>query len=55
MRDLTRREALGTLGAMSAGLALGSRAAFAETDAPAVAGRLKQSISRWCYVEDSAR
>jgi hydroxypyruvate isomerase len=49
MRDLTRREALGTLGAVSAGLALGSRAAVAEIGKPAPAGRLKQSVSRWCY------
>jgi hydroxypyruvate isomerase len=49
MRDITRREALGTLGAVSAGLALGARAALAKTESRATAGRLKQSISRWCY------
>ena len=50
MRDMTRRQAVGTLGALAAGAALTPRASSAE--APASRGaslRLKHSVSRWCY------
>jgi hydroxypyruvate isomerase len=45
MRDLTRREALGAMGAGVAGAML----PHAESLAVRRTGRLKQSISRWCY------
>ena len=48
MRDITRREALCAIGAASAALALRPAAGLASAGRPA-AGRLKQSISRWCY------
>jgi len=49
--DITRREAVGALGALAAGAALTSRAAAAEpTEAPPRTSlRLKHSVSRWCY------
>jgi len=47
MRDLTRREAVGTLGALAAAATLSPRALFARR--PGAASRLKQSVSRWCY------
>jgi hydroxypyruvate isomerase len=48
---MTRREAVGTLGALAAGAALSPRAALAEAehDAPVASLRLKHSVSRWCY------
>jgi hydroxypyruvate isomerase len=54
MRDMTRREAvgtLGTLGALAAGAALSPRAARAEAldDTAGASLRLKHSVSRWCY------
>ena len=49
MPPLTRREALAA-GAGAALSALATRAAAAEPAARAVKkGRLKQSVSRWCY------
>ena len=51
MRDMTRREAVGTLGALAAGAALSPRVAGAESTerTPAASLRLKHSVSRWCY------
>ncbi len=48
-RDLSRRKALGALGALTAGVALGPRAAFGASRGESRASRLKQSVSRWCY------
>jgi hydroxypyruvate isomerase len=49
--DITRREAVGALGALAAGAALSPRVAGGETSPePARTSlRLKHSISRWCY------
>jgi hydroxypyruvate isomerase len=52
MRTLTRREALSTGGAAIAAMGLAGRAAAGQPAAQAKAvtnGRLKQSVSRWCY------
>ncbi len=59
MSDLTRRQALGALGALAAGGSIGARGLFGATPADtarpesaprvAAAGRLKLSLSRWCY------
>jgi hydroxypyruvate isomerase len=50
MRDLTRREALGTLGAVAAATTLSPAALLARSTTSATpASRLKQSVSRWCY------
>jgi hydroxypyruvate isomerase len=49
MRDVTRREALGAIGAMAAGVALAPGVSQAEALGLAPASRLKQSVSRWCY------
>ena len=51
MRDMTRREAVGALGALAAGAALTPRASGAETSqgTPRASLRMKHSISRWCY------
>lgn len=49
--NITRREALGALGAVTAFATLSPTSALAHDDlhgAPR-AGRLKQSVSRWCY------
>ena len=50
-RDLTRREALGALGALTAGVALAPSDAFGESLGEKRASRLKQSVSRWCYAK----
>ncbi len=47
MRDITRREAVGTLGALAAATTLSPRMALARRTG--TASRLKQSVSRWCY------
>jgi hydroxypyruvate isomerase len=64
MTDITRRQALGTLGALAAASTLSAREALAadkkqvlrsaqddklSTQDDKSAGRLKHSISRWCY------
>ncbi|HSQ30713.1 MAG TPA: TIM barrel protein [Gemmatimonadaceae bacterium] len=50
MRDITRREAVGALGALAAGAALTPRVSAAElAHAPRTSLRLKHSVSRWCY------
>lgn len=54
MRDMTRREAVGTLGALAAGAAgaaLSPRVAAAESGEweQAASLRLEHSVSRWCY------
>ncbi len=55
MRDITRREALGTLATLAAASTLrpaeASAASLADLSAAraASAGRIKQSVSRWCY------
>ena len=51
MRDMNRRQALGALGALAAATSLNSREAGAERllVPQQSAGRLKHSISRWCY------
>jgi hydroxypyruvate isomerase len=51
MRDMTRRQAVGTLGALAAGAALSPRTAVAERGASRAAAslRLEHSVSRWCY------
>ena len=50
MREMTRREAIGAAVAAAAGMALGVPRAWAQGEGPAVKrGRLKQSVSRWCY------
>ena len=47
---MDRRRALGTMAGIAAGAALVPDAsAFAREERPARAGRLKQSVSRWCY------
>jgi hydroxypyruvate isomerase len=48
---ITRREALGTLGALAAAATLSPAQAFGATGgaAPHRAGRIKQSVSRWCF------
>ena len=53
MRDMTRRQAVGTLGALAAGAALAPRVSSAEAEHQgAVASlRLKHSVSRWCYAK----
>jgi hydroxypyruvate isomerase len=51
-RDVTRREAvatLGTLGGLTAATMLVPRALAAELSGARSASRLKQSVSRWCY------
>jgi len=50
-RDLSRREALGAIGALTAGVALAKRAAAGEGARETRASRLKQSVSRWCYAK----
>jgi hydroxypyruvate isomerase len=50
MTRVTRREALGVGGAVTASVALAGRAAAGQTGDSAVKrGRLKQSVCRWCY------
>ena len=51
MRDMTRREAVGALGALAAGAALTPRASGAEISEapPSTSLRMRHSISRWCY------
>ena len=51
MRDMTRREAVGALGALAAGAALTPRASGAEISEapPRTSLRMRHSISRWCY------
>jgi len=53
MRDITRREAIGTLGALAATTAATPHGLLAESDRASLrsphAGRIKQSVSRWCY------
>ena len=54
MREMSRREAVGALGALAvgtAGAALSPRAAGAEPafPAPGKSLRMKHSVSRWCY------
>ena len=54
MREMSRREAVGALGALAvgtAGAALSPRAAGAEPafSAPGKSLRMKHSVSRWCY------
>ena len=49
-RDITRREAVVSLGALVSAAALTPRALGAEPlRATHAASRLKQSVSRWCY------
>ena len=48
MADMTRRKALGTIGALAAATTLSPSAMLARS-APSSAGRLKHSVSRWCY------
>ncbi len=48
MTDMSRREALGALGLLASATALSPAAALASTPR-SVAGRLKHSVSRWCY------
>jgi hydroxypyruvate isomerase len=47
MRDITRREAVGTLGALGAASTLAPSTLLGRH--PRSASRLKQSVSRWCY------
>jgi hydroxypyruvate isomerase len=47
MRNLSRRQVLGTLGTLGAAAALPTNLSLAEVARPAA--RLKQSVSRWCY------
>jgi hydroxypyruvate isomerase len=47
MRDITRREAVGTLGALAAATTLAPSTLLGRH--PRSASRLKQSVSRWCY------
>jgi len=47
MRNVSRRQVLGTLGTLGAAAALPTNLSFAEAARPAA--RLKQSVSRWCY------
>jgi hydroxypyruvate isomerase len=50
MSELTRREAILAGGMAGAGMLLGSRVTSGAGGGPAVRnGRLKQSVSRWCY------
>ncbi len=51
MRDMSRRDALGALGALAAGAALSPHVTAGEVPgAPARTSlRLKHSVSRWCY------
>ena len=51
MADITRRHAVGALGALAAATALSARDALARglDDAAPSASRLKHSVSRWCY------
>ena len=47
---MNRRKALGAIGAMAAATTLGPRDALARTsESRSTAGRLKHSVSRWCY------
>src|SRR5437762_6780562 len=48
MADMTRRQALGTMGALAAATTLSPRELLAGVDRTS-AGRLKHSVSRWCY------
>jgi hydroxypyruvate isomerase len=48
MADMTRRRALGTIGALAAATTLTPGEMLARS-ASSSAGRLKQSVSRWCY------
>ena len=48
MADMTRRKALGTIGALAAATTLSPSEMLARS-APSSAGRLKHSVSRWCY------
>jgi hydroxypyruvate isomerase len=48
MTRVTRRQAIQT-GAAAAAAALSSRTAAAQSDRIVTRGRLKQSVSRWCY------
>ena len=47
MRNVSRRQVLGTLGTLGAAAALPTNLSLAEIARPAA--RLKQSVSRWCY------
>ena len=47
MRNVSRRQVLGTLGTLGAAAALPTNLSLAEVARPAA--RLKQSVSRWCY------
>jgi hydroxypyruvate isomerase len=49
MPDITRREAIGTLATMAVVSTLRPATATASEPAPLSAGRIKQSVSRWCY------
>jgi hydroxypyruvate isomerase len=49
MPQMSRREAILATGAMGAGALLSRNAAGAESDRVVKKGRLKQSVSRWCY------
>ena len=49
MTDMSRREALGAIGLIASATAISPSTAFAEGSRPAAAGRLKHSVSRWCY------
>jgi len=49
-RGISRRQAVGTMAGIAASAALAPHArAFEPAGNPARAGRLKQSVSRWCY------
>jgi hydroxypyruvate isomerase len=48
MADMTRRKALGTIGALAAAATLSPGEVLA-CSGHASAGRLKHSVSRWCY------
>jgi hydroxypyruvate isomerase len=50
MRDISRREAVGAIGAVAAAMTLTPRSVLARSmGGAASASRLKQSVSRWCY------
>jgi hydroxypyruvate isomerase len=50
MRDISRREAVGAIGAVAAAMTLTPRSVLARSmSGAASASRLKQSVSRWCY------
>ena len=49
MADVSRRQVIGTLGAMAAGVTLRSNFPLPAFRFPPSASRLKQSVSRWCY------